>query len=98
MKKNKQEEVKYNRRNLRGARKLLLIGIGLISTIGLATKMILPPKSQKKITLTISKDAKNTVDNIAEKSDGIKSIIGKGYHNINNELQKVTKKIFKELD
>jgi len=98
MKKIAKKPVKHNRRKSIGAGKLMLIEIGLISAIGMAIKMILTPKSQKKITSTISKDTKNTMDNIADKSDEVKSIIEKGYHNINNELQKIAKKISKELD
>ena len=92
------KSVKHNRRNSIGAGKPLLIVIGLISATGMAIKMILSPKSQKIITSTFSKDTKNTMDNIADKSDEVKSIIEKGYHNINNELQKIAKKISKELD
>ncbi len=90
--------VNQNRKKSIGIRKIMLVGIGLISAIGIATKMILTPKSQKKITSIISKDTKNTMDNIADKSDEVKSIIEEGYHNINKKLQKVGKKITKELE
>jgi chemotaxis protein CheY-P-specific phosphatase CheC len=97
------QSTKVNKRKPMDMRTRILIGVGSISATGIAsiilfTKKILTPKSQKIIASTISKDSKNAIHTIADKLEEVKSILTEGYNNIHSNLQKVTKKISKELD
>jgi len=85
--------VKVNRKRKIGTGTLMLLGLGLIGATGIAANIILSSKSKKIIVSTISKDTKNAIDTMVDKSDEVKTIIVTGYKNINRDLQKVAKKV-----
>jgi len=89
---------KLNKRKSMGPATRMILGLGLISATGLATKIILTPKSQKIIASTVSKDAKDAFENVVDKSDEVKRVIVRGYRNINRDLHKIAKKISNEIE
>lgn len=67
--------------------KFSLIGIGLISAAAVAVKMIIKPKSKKKIVSVITKDTKDAMEDLADTTDEVKRIILHGYRKISRQLK-----------
>lgn len=67
--------------------KISLIGIGIVSALIVAGKLIIKPKSKKKIVSVITKDTKDAMENLADTTDEVKRIILHGYRKISRELK-----------
>jgi hypothetical protein len=67
--------------------KISLIGISLISAVIVAAKLIIKPKSKKKIVSVITKDTKDAMADLADTTDEVKRIILHGYRKISRELK-----------
>lgn len=85
--------VNRGRKKASAVETLILLVIGLFSATSIAMILNLSPKSKKIIVSTISKDTKNTIYTMRDKSDKVKKAILQGYKNINRDVHKAVKKI-----